>query len=110
MARKTRAWGESPIRGDVPDALREALDGMDAAARRAAFRVLARAGTESGSDVPARAAGHLASAGRPIDAASVDVMARRIAQGEAPVDTPVPDLSVYDKFNRPGREGNGDMA
>lgn len=35
LARKTRAWGESPIRGDVPDALREAFDGMDAAARRA---------------------------------------------------------------------------
>lgn len=108
--RKTRAWGESPIRGDVPDALREALDGMDAAARRGAFRVLARASTESGFDAAVRAADHLASAGRPIDAASVDVMARRIAQGEAPVDTPVPDPGVYDKFNRPGREGNGDMA
>lgn len=110
LARKARAWGESPIRGDVPDALREALDGMDAAARRGAFRVLARASAESGFDAAVRAADHLASAGRPIDAASVDVMARRIAQGEAPVDTPVPDLSVYDKFNRPGREGNGGMA
>lgn len=83
---------------------------MDAAVKRAVFRALARASTESGFDAAVRAAGHLASAGRPIGAASVDVMARRIARGDTPVDTAAPDLSVYDRFNGLGREENGDMA
>ena len=40
LARKTRAWGESPIRGDFPDKLRLAIDAQDSRQRRRTFRLI----------------------------------------------------------------------
>ena len=42
LARRSRAWGESPIRGDFPDRLRLAIDAMDSRTRRRTFRLLRR--------------------------------------------------------------------
>ena len=50
LARKSRAWGESPIRGDFPDRLRLAIDAMDSKTRQRTFRLLAKASDAYGFD------------------------------------------------------------
>ena len=101
LARKSRAWGESPIRTDFPDKLRLAIDAMDSKARQRTFRLLARASGEYGFDAAARAGEHIVEQGHAIDEASLTAMARRISKGETPNDVPAPDLHAYDRFMRP---------
>lgn len=84
LARKARAWGESPIRMDFPDKLRRAIDAMDSKHRQRTFRLLAKTSGEYG-----------------FDAASLTAMARRISRGGAPDDVPAPDLHAYDRFMSP---------
>lgn len=115
LARKPRAWGESPVRGDFPEGLRTLIDAQDSARRKATFRLLERVGAACGFDAACKAAEHIIGQGRPIDEAALSIMARRIASGEAPADVPAPDLSVYDDFMRTGdgdtlkeREGGKD--
>lgn len=115
LARKPRAWGESPVRGDFPEGLRTLIDAQDSARRKATFRLLERVGAACGFDAACKAAEHIIGQGRPIDEAALSIMARRIASGEAPADVPAPDLSVYDDFMKTGdgdtlkeREGGKD--
>ena len=68
LARKSRARGESPIRGDFPDRLRLAIDAMGSKTRQRMFRLLAKAGDAYGFDAAAKAGGHIVEQGREIDA------------------------------------------
>ena len=101
LARKSRAWGESPIRGDFPDRLRLAVDAMDSKTRQRAFRLLAKAGDAYGFDAAAKAGGHIVEQGHSVDEASLTAMARRVSAGETPDDVPAPDLHAYDRFMSP---------
>lgn len=47
LARKPRAWGESPVRGDFPEGLRTLIDAQDSARRKATFRLRFRRGLQS---------------------------------------------------------------
>lgn len=101
LARKSRAWGESPIRGDFPEKLRLAIDAMDSKTRQRTFRLLAKASDAYGFDAAAKAGEHIVEQGHSIDEASLTAMARRISAGETPDDVPAPDLHAYDRFMRP---------
>lgn len=101
LARKSRAWGESPIRGDFPEKLRLAIDAMDSKTRQRTFRLLAKASDAYGFDASAKAGEHIVEQGHSIDEASLTAMARRISAGETPDDVPAPDLHAYDRFMRP---------
>ena len=104
LARKTRAWGESPIRGDFPDKLRLAIDAQDSKQRQRTFRLIAKASDASGFEASAAAAEHLVEQGHGIDEASLMALSRRIAAGETPHDEPAPDLRDYDRFMRPAED------
>ena len=97
-AARPRAWPESPLRADVPPALRDVLDRADAAGRRQVLRAVSGASDSFGFDVAVRAAGEVCSRGTLPDAASVDMVARRMVVGRA--DAGVADLTVYDGFLR----------
>lgn len=101
LARKTRAWGESPIRGDFPVKLRLHIDALDASGRRRVFRLISKASDASGFKAATAAAEHLVEQGHGIDEASLMAMSRRVAAGETPHDEPAPDLRDYDRFMRP---------
>ena len=101
LARKPRAWGESPIRADFPDRLRSGIDAMESRERQRTLRLIHRASESAGFDAAARAAEHLVEQGHGIDEASLMTLARRIAAGETPHDEPAPDLHDYDRFMRP---------
>ena len=91
LARKPRAWGESPIRADFPDRLRSGIDAMESRERQRTLRLIHRASESAGFDAAARAAEHLVEQGHGIDEASLMTLARRIAAGETPHDEPAPD-------------------
>lgn len=65
LARKPRAWGESPVRGDFPEGLRTLIDAQDSARRKATFRLLERVGAACGFDAACKAAEHIIGQGRP---------------------------------------------
>ncbi|WP_033508007.1 Mu transposase domain-containing protein, partial [Bifidobacterium pullorum] len=79
LARKPRAWGESPIRGDFPGKLRLRIDAMDSGDRQRTLRLIARASDASGFKAATAAAEHLVEQGHGIDEASLMTLARRIA-------------------------------
>ena len=91
LARKPRAWGESPIRADFPDRLRLSIDAMESRERQRTLRLIHRASESAGFDAAARAAERLVEQGHGIDEASLMTLARRIAAGETPHDEPAPD-------------------
>ena len=91
LARKPRAWGESPIRADFPDRLRSGIDAMESRERQRTLRLIHRASESAGFDAAARAAERLVEQGHGIDEASLMTLARRIAAGETPHDEPAPD-------------------
>ena len=82
----------------MPPALRDVLDRADAAGRRQVLRAVSGASDSFGFDVAVRAAGEVCSRGTLPDAASVDMVARRMVVGRA--DAGVADLTVYDGFLR----------
>ena len=96
MARP-RAFGESTIREDMPEALVDAIDRLDRAGRRQALRVLGRAAEASGFAAACEAERRIFGEGRIPDEASCDMLARRIAQGRLD-DGAGPDLAIYDGF------------
>ena len=63
LARKPRAWGESPIRADFPDRLRSGIDAMESRERQRTLRLIHRASESAGFDAAARAAEHLVGRG-----------------------------------------------
>lgn len=72
-----------------------------AADRRRALRSIERAARRSGFGPAVEAAAEIAASGRVPDEGSVDVLARRIAQG-LPSASGSADLAVYDSFLRGG--------
>lgn len=101
LARKSRAWGESPIRSDFPDKFRLAIDAMDPKHRQRTFRLLAKTSGEYGFDAASQAAEHTVERCRAIDEASPTAMTRRISEGKTPDDVPAPDLHACDRFMSP---------
>lgn len=109
LARKPNAWGESPLRGELPDGLVLRLAALDPGSRRRELMLLHRAGVASGFGNAVLAMAAIVEGGRAPDEASLLAPARRIAQG----DPPAPDdgagrLAVYDAFNNP--DGKGDES
>ena len=97
-AARPRAWSESPLRADVPPVLRDVLDRADVAARRQVLRAVSATSDPFGFDVAVGAAAEVCVRGALPDAASVDMVARRMAAGRS--DAGVTDLTVYDGFLR----------
>lgn len=93
---RPRAFGESTIRQDMPEELVRAMDRLDKQGRRQALRTLEKASAASGFEAACEAERRIFASGRIPDAASCDVLARRIASGAA--EETGPDLSVYDGF------------
>ena len=98
---RPRAFGESVIRRDMPEALVRAIDSLDAAGRRRVLRSIGRAAGPSGFEAACAAALRVVEGGRVPDDATVDVLARRMAAG-GPAASGGADLSVYDGFLKGG--------
>lgn len=84
LARKPNAWGESPLRGELPDGLAAHLDALDPRARRRELTMLHRASLASGFGNAVRSMTAIAEDGRTPDEASLLALARRIAQSDPP--------------------------
>ena len=96
IARKPRSWGESPIRGDFPEPVRDLLDRMDASERSSLISDIRHAGETHGFPAAAGAVAATIKTGRTIDRATIETTAARILQGG---DTPGgQDLTRYDKY------------
>ena len=74
---------------------------MDAKARRTAFRLIAKASSQSGFEPAVKAGEYLVEQGHPLDEASPATMTRRIAAGERPYEQTAPDLTGYDILMKP---------
>ena len=106
LARKPNAWGESPLRGELPDGLVRHLDALDPGSRRRGLTMLHKASAASGFGNAVLAMAAIVEGGRAPDEASLLALARRIAQGDPPdVDDGTGRLAAYDKFNNPGGKG-----
>lgn len=97
LVARPRAFGESTIRRDMPEGLVAGIDRMDGAGRRQTLRSISRAAASSGFGAACDAALRVIEGGRVPDDATVDVLARRIADGAGGGATG-PDLTVYDGF------------
>ena len=97
IARKPRMWGESPIRGDFPENVRDLLDRMDGRARADLVDDIRHVSSTSGFAAAAKAVSAIIDAGRRLDRASIDQTARRIRQGGEDT-APGPDLSRYTTY------------
>mgnify|MGYP000000890903 FL=1 len=107
LARKPNAWGESPLRGELPDGLVLRLDALDPGSRRRELTLLHRASVASGFGNAVLAMAAIVEGGRAPDEASLLALARRIAQGDPPdPDDGAGRLAVYDAFNNPGGKGD----
>lgn len=106
LVARPRAFGESVIRRDMPAALVEGIDRMDAPQRRQTLRSISRAAEASGFEAACGAALRVVEGGRVPDDATVDVLARRIAAG-GPEASGGADLGVYDAFLRGGESHAG---
>ena len=104
LARKTRAWGESPIRGDFPDKLRLAIDAQDSKQRRRTFRLIAKASDASGFEASAAAAEHLVEQGQRHRRGQSDGVKPPDRRGRDPARRTAPDLRDYDRFMRPAED------
>lgn len=106
LARKPNAWGESPLRGELPDGLVRRLDALDPGSRRRELTLLHRASVASGFGNAVLAMAAIVEGGRAPDEASLLALARRIAQGDPPdPDDGAGRLAVYDAFNNPDGKG-----
>lgn len=96
LVARPRAFSESTIGRDVPEALVAGIDRMDGAGRRQALRAIGRAGAASGFEAARLAAERVVEGGRAPDDATVDVPFGRIAAGSG--ERGGADLSVDDGF------------
>lgn len=96
LVARPRAFGESTIRRDMPEALVAGIDRMDGAGRRQTLRAIGRAGAACGFEAACLAAERVVEGGRLPDDATVDVLSRRIAAGSG--ERGGADLAVYDGF------------
>lgn len=106
LARKPNAWGESPLRGELPAGLVSRLDAMDAKERRRMPAMLRKACDASGFTPAADALDRLMDEDRTPDEASLLALARRIAQGDPPdAGDGSNRLASYDESDKPRKEG-----
>lgn len=103
IARKPRAWTESPIRAEMPRPVRDLLDRMEAADRAGLLRDIAKVSSRCGFAATVRAADTIISSGRVLDAASLEQTARRTLQTDDNTTTSM-DLTRYDRFMRDDKE------
>lgn len=96
LVARPRAFGESVIRRDMPEALLSHMDRLEKDDLRRALRAIGRASDASGFDAACQAAERLFAEGRVPDDASCDVLARRIASGGA--EGAGVDLAAYDRL------------
>lgn len=96
LVARPRAFGESVIRRDMPEALLSHMDRLEKDDLRRALRAIGRASDASGFDAACQAAERLFAEGRVPDDASCDVLARRIASGGA--EGAGIDLAAYDRL------------
>lgn len=95
-ARKPRSWGESPIRGDFPEPVRDLLDRMDAPERSSLISDIRHAGETYGFPAAAGAVAATVKAGRTVDRSTIETTTARILQGD---DAPGgQDPARYDKY------------
>lgn len=99
VSAKPRSWAQSPLRQELPKALVDSIDRKDAGDRKKSLRALSDAAQACGFDNAVAAAERLAQLGRPIEASSLGVLARRFAQGELD-GAQGPDLGVYDALSK----------
>lgn len=96
LVARPRAFGESVIRRDMPEALLSHMDRLEKDDLGRALRAIGRASDASGFDAACQAAERLFAEGRVPDDASCDVLARRIASGGA--EGAGVDLAAYDRL------------
>ena len=97
VAARPGSWEQSIPRAACPEALREGVDALDPRGRSRVLRILDRVAAARGFAPAAEAAAEIFASGREPDAASLDLLARRVSEGVA-VATGGPDLSVYDRM------------
>lgn len=97
LVRKPRAWEQSILRADTPEALTRALDDAGPAERSRLLRILAATANTEGFTVAAAAMERIITAGATPQRAETLMLAKRITQGESTPERHV-DLSVYDRF------------
>lgn len=102
LARKPGAFNQSLIRPHLPDALTGWLDAANPAQRCRLFTALDKACAQAGFAAATQAAEQLIRRGDAPEAAALNMLARRIGQGDY---RPAPevDLAVYDNLARQGR-------
>ena len=96
LVRKPRSWAESPLRSDLPEPVRQALDALNDQDRSGLLSAIEKASGVSGFSATIRACELIIQSGRALDLTGIDHSARRLAQGSEPPHGP--DLSTYDKF------------
>jgi hypothetical protein len=97
LVTKPGAWGHSPLRILVTEPVRDWLDTATATNRRRLLNAVDAAAGSAGFDAAIRAADVLIGRGDTPDMAALGMLARRFADGTAPVIETV-DLHVYDIF------------
>jgi hypothetical protein len=96
LARKPRSWGESPLRGDFPETVREALDVMNDLDRGRLLKELTTSSQAHGFAATVQACRVILESGRELAFTAIDQTARRVGQSD---DEPHgPDLTRYDRF------------
>ncbi|MCF2561219.1 hypothetical protein I6E06_01775 [Bifidobacterium boum] len=80
IARKPRPWGESPIRGDSPEPVRDLPGRMDAPERSSLISDIRHAGETYGFPAAAGAVAAIIKAGRTVDRATIETAAVPTAQ------------------------------
>jgi hypothetical protein len=96
VARKPRSWGESPLCGDFPGPVREALDAMNDLNRGRLLKNLAASSESHGFAATVQACRVIIESGRELSSTSINQTARRIGQGDGGPHGP--DLTRYDRF------------
>ena len=97
LALKPGAWGHSPLRNLVPDALRDWLDRARPAERGRTLAGLAHVADRTGFDTAVDAATRLIRLGDDPTGVGLEMLAYRLFQGAEPDLRPV-DLTVYDRL------------
>jgi hypothetical protein len=101
LARKPRSWGESPLRADFPDPVRQALDAMKDRERGRLLKDLDKSSRTSGFAATVQACRVILESGRELSFTGIDQTARRIGQGDD--EAHGPDLTRYDRFMKKAR-------
>lgn len=97
LARKPGGWGNSPIRAQFADSVKDWIDTAEHSTRRQFFAALEEAATATGFATAVEAASQLVADGTSPIGPTLSMLARRIAQGTE-FETGIVDLGVYDRL------------